>query len=541
MDKDVEYVLCCDDADEEFNPSGNKLHEQEHDHASTRMKKTKSSTKAKGLEMKQTIAPMSMANFLLMSKKQQRAVVGDKALKKVATAFKAVEQAAMSNQQQLDENIMPNDEETNDDVFTENIYGDTHGDLDDQQFSDDDYDHINFEIEGANQESGTRHTMEDQNLSSGNQVGSNEERRPINPETGTRDTIEDQNLSSGNEVGGNEERRPINPGTMKKTRGIVYCRKLTMLPPGEKLTVEFDNDGIPVGANGSSSSFFLDNQVRNRIVIPVQGVFSFDSPELRKEAILRHARALFRDSRHKLKRKYFDNPKLKTKADRMKNRPVHMLDADWKYLAKSEKSRQSRARQQMPHYNGTQSYAHKEKYRRECSRLDLMLKSRTRTSDKPVNAENLANNMHAKAAMEKLKNEREQGLNDKTDEQIFQEVLGRDTYGYLRAYNRGKSITDYFEVNPSRLDLAQDVMELKKRANESAMEAKKDVEEARKEAEHAKLEAEQAKKEAEEARKEAETTRQEVDARIEANNKMREKKMKNMLEEFLRSSSLGDS
>ena len=72
------------------------------------------------------------------------------------------------------------------------------------------------------------------------------------------------------------------------------------------------------------------------------------------------------------------------------------------------------------------------------------------------------------------------------------------------------------------------------------MEAKKDVEEARKEAEQAKLEVEQAKKQAEEARKEAETTRQEVDAKIEANNKMWEKKMKNMLEEFLRSSTHGD-
>ncbi|KAJ8434780.1 hypothetical protein Cgig2_003108 [Carnegiea gigantea] len=178
----------------------------------------------------------------------------------------------------------------------------------------------------------------------------------------------------------------------------------------------------------------------------------------------------------------------------------------------------------------------KEKYGRKCSRLNLMLKSRTRTSGKPINAENLANNMHAKVAMEKLKNEREQGLNDKTDEQIFQEVLGKDTHGYLHAYGRGKSITDYFGVKPSRLDLAQDVMELKKRADESVVEAKKDVEEARKEAEHAKLEAEQVKKEAKEARKVAEATRQEVDAKIEVNNKMWEKKMKNMLEEFLRSS-----
>ncbi|KAJ8423797.1 hypothetical protein Cgig2_015534 [Carnegiea gigantea] len=325
--------------------------------------------------------------------------------------------------------------------------------------------------------------------------------------------------------------------TMKKTRGIVYCRKLTTLPPGEKLTVEFDNDGIPVGANGSSFSFFLGNQVRNRTVIPIQ-VSGWDKikPEaleylwscvqLRKDAILRHARALLKDNKHKLKHKYFDNPKLKTKADRMKNRHAYMLDADWKYLvnlwsspefqAKSKKSRQSRARQQMPHYNDTQSYARlrhdfKEKYGRECSRLDLMLKSHTRTSDKPVNAENLTNNMHAK-------------------------VLGKHSHGYLRAYGRGKSITDYFGVKPLRLDLAQHVMELKKRADESIMEAKKDVEEARKEVEQAKFEAEQAKKEAEEARKEAETTRQEVDAKIEANNKMWEKKMKNMLAKFLRSS-----
>ena len=63
---------------------------------------------------------------------------------------------------------------------------------------------------------------------------------------------------------------------------MVYCRKLTTLPPGEKLRVEFDNDGIPLGANGSSISFFLGYQVRNRIVIPVQ-VSGWD--EIKPEAI----------------------------------------------------------------------------------------------------------------------------------------------------------------------------------------------------------------------------------------------------------------
>ncbi|KAJ8444889.1 hypothetical protein Cgig2_015235 [Carnegiea gigantea] len=314
MDNDVEYVPCCNDADEELNSSGNELPEQEQDHASTLLKKTRSSTKPK---------------------------VGDEPLKKVATAFKAVERA-MGNQQQLDENITANDEETNEQLFAENIYGDTHGFLDEQEFSDDDYDHVNLEIGGTDQESGTRQTMEAQNLSSGNQARSNEEKRPINPGMcSVEHTMEDQNLTSTNQGTGNNESELNAAGATKKTRGIVYCRKLTTLPPGEKLTVEFDNDSIPVGANGSSFSFFLGNQVRNRIVIPVQ-VSGWDEikPEalehlwscvqLRKNAILRHARALFRDSRHKLKHKYFDNPNLKTKADRMKNRPVYMLDVDWK-------------------------------------------------------------------------------------------------------------------------------------------------------------------------------------------------------------------
>jgi len=56
----------------------------------------------------------------------------------------------------------------------------------------------------------------------------------------------------------------------------------------------------------------------------------------------------------------------------------------------------------------------------------------------------------------------------------------------LHAYGKGKS-TNYFKVKPFHLDLVQDVMELKERAQKSIEEAKKDVEEVRKEAEIAKI------------------------------------------------------
>ena len=48
---------------------------------------------------------------------------------------------------------------------------------------------------------------------------------------------------------------------------IVYYRKLTTLSPGEKLTVEFDTDGIPISNKGSTIFLFLGNQVRNQMVI----------------------------------------------------------------------------------------------------------------------------------------------------------------------------------------------------------------------------------------------------------------------------------
>ena len=59
---------------------------------------------------------------------------------------------------------------------------------------------------------------------------------------------------------------------------------------------------------------------------------SFDDLEFRKVFVMKHARRLFRDSRHKLKKKYFDDPKLKTKEQRLKNKPPDMNKADWKYL-----------------------------------------------------------------------------------------------------------------------------------------------------------------------------------------------------------------
>uniref|UniRef100_A0A803N8W0 Uncharacterized protein n=3 Tax=Chenopodium quinoa TaxID=63459 RepID=A0A803N8W0_CHEQI len=130
----------------------------------------------------------------------------------------------------------------------------------------------------------------------------------------------------------------------------------------------------------------------------------------------------------------------------------------------------------------------------KCSRVDVLVATRTRKSEKAVNAINLANNTHAVDEINKLKEQREQGLNEKTDEKIIQDVLGKDTHGYLKAHGPGRSITQHFKVKPSRIDLTQEVNEVIKKADQAIEDARKEVETARTEAEQAKIEAEQAKK-----------------------------------------------
>lgn len=80
-----------------------------------------------------------------------------------------------------------------------------------------------------------------------------------------------------------------------------------------------------------------------------------------------------------------------------------------------------------------------------------------------------------------LRKQRENGENCMSDDQIMEEAIGADKNGYLRGYGPGKSVTAYFGVKPSRLELARQVANLEKNAEERVEEARKDVEKAKKE------------------------------------------------------------
>ncbi|KAL2926594.1 M-agglutinin, partial [Bienertia sinuspersici] len=156
---------------------------------------------------------------------------------------------------------------------------------------------------------------------------------------------------------GNEEIEEdvLKEGTTRK-RGTVYRRKLTMLPPGENLNVEFDEDGNAIGLH--ASFFFLG---------------------------------------------------LKTKEEHLENKPSEMKEIEWKFLVdhwsdekfkeKSKKASESWAHQKMSHHNGTKSFA---RLRQEIV-FDVLVASRTRKSKKAMNVITLEKNTLAVPTQELIK------------------------------------------------------------------------------------------------------------------------------------------
>ncbi|KAK9668290.1 hypothetical protein RND81_13G048300 [Saponaria officinalis] len=390
--------------------------------------KKKKQVEMKGSKRGIYIQPQLLANLLKMSNRQQTELIGDDELRSISTATKVVKEAICSEQQissSEDNEDIDNDDDIDNEEFDRFMVmeRENNGHIyngDDELIQVKDIENTlqnvagkkpsgddDFEIENTLQNLAEKGSSGDVGFGNESECYANGDKEMI---------IVDNEL--------------ITQGKVKKTRGHVYCKKLTELAPGEKVFIEFNEDGIPIGDYSTTFSYFIGEQVRNQSVCPVQvskwedytsetldhlwrcilEKCDFDNPDLRKEGIMKHARELFRDSRHKLRRKYIIEPNFTTKEDQLKNKPKDMLKADWKYLVelwrtpkfqeKSEKAKRSRSFQKMPHYTGSKSHARvKEDIRKKnggkCSRVDMLLETRQRTSDKSVNSTNLACNMHA--------------------------------------------------------------------------------------------------------------------------------------------------
>lgn len=155
---------------------------------STRAKTKKTK---EGQKKSKFLPPMSLAKFLKMNKKQQQAVLGNDAMESVSKALETVEKVMQ--------------------------YQEFNGDF------------IDVEIANENEE--------DSNI--GNNMEINYDQNGQVREEGGHEYASEHdlngelmNITDSSNVGGDLDL--ILSGTVRKTRGMVYCRKLTALPPGEK-------------------------------------------------------------------------------------------------------------------------------------------------------------------------------------------------------------------------------------------------------------------------------------------------------------------
>ena len=81
----------------------------------------------------------------------------------------------------------------------------------------------------------------------------------------------------------------------------------------------------------------------------------------------------------------------------------------------------------------------------------------------------------------RLRKERRKGKNSMTNDHILIEAIGGDKHGYLCGHGLGKTVTNYHRVKPSPLDLARQLVDLKKKAHETAEKPQKEMELAREE------------------------------------------------------------
>ncbi|KAK9750137.1 hypothetical protein RND81_02G175900 [Saponaria officinalis] len=339
------------DEDDDDDPSFDEAEE-----LSERKRQKLLATAKKHAEMKegrkksQVIPPLSVANFLNLNNKQRRTMIGNDTLQSISSAMKVVEQDFTNEEF---DHFMRNKENGKVDVIEK--VDQTMNHADEQILMDKETvetsDRPNADI--CEKEVECHSTRDEIVCVDNNQILTDKEIEETLDRI-CRDDVcdtEDECHITG-DVMVDADHDQITLGKTKKTRGTVYCRKLTALAPGERIFVEFNADGIPIGQNASIFAFFLGEQVRNRAVFPIQvngwedfkeetldhlwscimEKFDFDHPDLRRESVMKHARSLFRDSRYKLRRKYILEPNLTSKEDQLKNKPKDILKADWKYL-----------------------------------------------------------------------------------------------------------------------------------------------------------------------------------------------------------------
>ncbi|XP_031373080.1 uncharacterized protein LOC116188084 isoform X2 [Punica granatum] len=313
----------------------------------------------------------------------------------------------------------------------------------------------------------------------------------------------------------------IRKRTWGKTRNI----QLLLLPNGQKLPLEFNKHGQPIGLHASKFSSYLGNLVRNGGDAPISLLhwenvteetrekiyarllekFEFAETPLIKERIMQKMGKKFCDHKYHLKHDYYD--KYETTEERLANVPEGISKNDWAAFVsyhdmeetkeKCAKNKCNRAKQVIPHYTGSKSYAQiraeeakKDPELREPSQLKMFRIAYTKKNGS-------VGSSAAQEILEKfenLSNQSEDSSSSKREDEIYRQIIGPERHGRVRGFGLGPTPSSVFGNTPSRTELMNQLREASERNDElqsRIRELEKKIEDDRKKMEEQKKKAEE--------------------------------------------------
>ncbi|GMI70634.1 hypothetical protein HRI_000732700 [Hibiscus trionum] len=282
----------------------------------------------------------------------------------------------------------------------------------------------------------------------------------------------------------------------RRGRGSTRCRFLDDLAEGERIFVQINNVGHPVGPNAYKLSSFLGTVARNGHRAPLTFIHwramldsykedmweyvqtKFDIDPSGKSWVMKSIAKKWRDWKADLKAAYYDS--LMTYEERLKVRDPRVVPEQWPSLISywnSDKTKKrcarnkaNRLKQTCVHSTGTKSYARiceEERNKRpdgkEPTRAELYILTHTRKNGQPV--DETAAKLISKIREQEAKKQNTSQCSDESNDTLCQ-VMGEEKGDCVETSGMGPNRTGIFGSRPSRAALVRMASEAKSSANE---------------------------------------------------------------------------
>ncbi|WOK98814.1 hypothetical protein Cni_G07526 [Canna indica] len=244
----------------------------------------------------------------------------------------------------------------------------------------------------------------------------------------------------------------------KRTRGKTRNLDLIKMSPGQKIRLDFNQYGQPIGVNASKFSSFLGNHVRNDGDIPISFEKWEDVPDEQKQKIYMRVLEKF---------EFEETDLIKFRIMQNMRRKFDGIEPnDWKTFVEYHdrettqkicaQNKENRGKQVLPHYTGSKSYvviraeqAEMDPEHREPTSWKMFCIAHTK-SDASLNS------TPAQEIVDKFKAlaQESDSSTPTTEDEIYRQIVRPEKHGRTRGYGLGPTPTTVFGTTPRRVELA---------------------------------------------------------------------------------------